>query len=85
MRDIFFLFLDQDAHMFFWKEKQNFCIIPAGITCSMSTIKVLEQDMKYVQTQVEISQKNINDVVLEPYFLTLNMFYTLFYCFDCCL
>ena len=39
--------------MIFWKEKQNFYIIPAGITCSKSTIELLEQSMKYVQSQEE--------------------------------
>ena len=28
-------------------------MIPAGITCSKSTIEVLEQGMKYVQSQEE--------------------------------
>ena len=49
----------QGAHMFFWKEKQNFYIIPAGITCSKSKIEVLEQSMKYVQSHKERSQNNI--------------------------
>ena len=39
--------------MFFWKEKRNFYIIPAGITCSKWTIEVEEQGMKYVQSQKE--------------------------------
>ena len=37
--------------MFFWKEKRNFYMIPAGITCFKSKIEALEQDMKYVQSQ----------------------------------
>ena len=45
--------------MFFWKEKQNFYIIPAGIICSKSKIEVLEQSMKYVQSHKERSQNNI--------------------------
>ena len=52
--------------MFFWKEKENFCITPAGITCSNSTKDVLQQGMKYVQSQEERPQNNIIDVVLEP-------------------
>ena len=53
-------------HIIFWEEKQNICIIPAGIICSKSTIKVLQQGMKYVQSQEERPQNNITDVVLEP-------------------
>ena len=52
--------------MFFWKEKRNFCVIPAGITFSKSTIEVLEQGMKYVQSLEERLQNNIIDVILEP-------------------
>ena len=52
MRDIFLL-----------ERKTNFCIILARITCSKSTIQVLEQGMKYVQSQEERQQNNI---VLEP-------------------
>ena len=65
-------------HMFFWKEKQKFCIIPPGITGSTATIEVLEQGMKYVQSQEERPQKNIIEIVLQPQLLTLNMFYTFF-------
>ena len=39
--------------MFIWTEKQNFSMISAGITCSKSAIEVLEQGMKYVQSQEE--------------------------------
>ena len=39
---------DQSAHMFFWKEKHKFYMIPAGITCSKSIIELLKQGMKYV-------------------------------------
>ena len=53
MWDIFNVSWDQDVHMSFWKEKQNFYIIPAGITCSKSTVKVLEQGMKCVQIKEE--------------------------------
>ena len=35
---------------FFLKEKRNFCKIPAAITCSKSTIEVLEQSAKYVHS-----------------------------------
>ena len=52
--------------MFFWKEKENFYIIPAGTTCSKSKIEVLEQIMKYVQSEEERAENNIIDVVLEP-------------------
>ena len=52
--------------MFFWKEKQNFCIIPAGITCSKSTTEVLEQGIKYVQSQQERPHSNIIDIIPEP-------------------
>ena len=37
--------------MFFWKEKQNFYLIPAGVTCPKSATEVLEQGMKYVLSQ----------------------------------
>ena len=50
MRDVFNFFRDQGAQMFFWKEKQNFYAIPAGIACSKSTADVVEQGMKYVQS-----------------------------------
>ena len=53
MHDVINFLWDQGAHMFFWKEKQNFCLISDGITCSKSTIEVLEQGMKYVQIQEE--------------------------------
>ena len=66
MCDIFHFVLDQGAHMFVWKQKQNFFIIPHGITCSKSTIEILEQGIKYVQSQEEIPQSNMIDVVLEP-------------------
>ena len=46
VRDIFNFLWDQGAHMFVWKGKQNFCIIPTCITCSKSTIKILEQGLK---------------------------------------
>ena len=52
--------------MFFWKEKQNFYLNPVGITCSKSTIEVLEEGMKYIQSQEERPQNNITDIVLEP-------------------
>ena len=52
--------------MLFWKEKRNFSIISTGITGSNSTIEVLEQGMKYVQSQEERPQNNIIDVILEP-------------------
>ena len=52
--------------MFFRKEKQNVCIIPTGITCSKSTIEVLEQVMKYVQSQDERSHNDITDVSPVP-------------------
>ena len=69
--------------MFFWKEKYKFCIIPASITCLLSTIEILELSLKYVQSQQERQQNDIIDVVLELYLLTLNIFYTLFFCFHC--
>ena len=50
--------------MFFLKEKQNFCVIPAGITCSKSAIEVLEQGKKCVPSQEERPQNIIIDVVL---------------------
>ena len=53
MGDIFNFYWDQGAHMFFWKEKQNFYLIPAGVTCPKSAIEVLEQGMKYVLSQEE--------------------------------
>ena len=48
---IFYFLWDQGVHVLFWKLKQNFCISPASITCSKSTIEVLEQVIKYVQIQ----------------------------------
>ena len=53
------------------------------MTCSKSTIAVLEQGVKYVQSQKERPQSNIIDVVLEPKLLTLTMFHTFLYCFGC--
>ena len=64
VRDIFNFLWDQGVYMFFWKERQNFCIIPAGVTCSKSTIEVLERGMKYVQSQEERPQNTITDIVL---------------------
>ena len=52
--------------MLFWKGKQNFYIIPACIASSKSSTEVLEQGMKYVQSQEEKPQNNTIDVVLEP-------------------
>ena len=46
-------------------EKKNFCIIPAGIACSKSTIELVEQGMKYVQSEEERPQNNITEVTLE--------------------
>ena len=46
VRDIFNFLWNQGAHMFVWNRKQNFCIIPTCITCSKSTIKILEQGLK---------------------------------------
>ena len=53
MGDIFNFYWNHGAHMFIWKEKQNFYMIPAGITCSKSTTEILDQGMKYVQSQEE--------------------------------
>ena len=50
MCDYFNFLWDQGAYIFFLKEKRNFCKIPAGITCSKSTIEVLEQSAKYVHS-----------------------------------
>ena len=60
--------------MLFWKEKQNFSIIQAVISRSESTIEVLEQITKYVQSQEDRPQNNSIAVVLEPSLLTSNMF-----------
>ena len=49
-----------------------------------STVEELEQSVKFVQSEQEGQQNDIIDVVLEPYLLTLNLFYSLLYCFDCC-
>ena len=46
--------------------KKNFCIIPADIACSKSTIELLEQGMKYVQSEEERPQSNITEVTREP-------------------
>ena len=45
-------------------EKKNFCIIPADIACSKSTIELLEQGMKYVQSEEERPQSIIPEVTL---------------------
>ena len=50
MCEIFNFLRDQGAHTFFWKEKQNFGIIPACIKCSKSIIEILERGLKYVQS-----------------------------------
>ena len=44
--EMFNFLWDQGVHMFLWKEKQNFCIIPACITCSKSTTEIVEQCSK---------------------------------------
>ena len=59
--------------MLFWKEEQNVCIIPAGIT-----IEALDKGIKHVKSYEERPQNNI-DIVMELKLLTLNMFYILFY------
>ena len=66
MCDIFNFPQDQGAHMFFWKKK-NWYIIPADSSCSKSTIEVLGQGIKYVQTQQDRPQNSIIDVVLKPW------------------
>ena len=43
-------------------------------TCSNSTIEVLEEGVKYVQSQQEMPQSNNINVVLEPQLLTLTCF-----------
>ena len=55
MRDIFNFLWDQDAQCSFGKKKT--------FVLSQLTIEVLEQGMKYVQSQEERSQNNVNDVV----------------------
>ena len=74
MCDIYNLLWDQGVHIFFWKEKQNFYIIHGYITCSKSTIEILEQGLKYVQSYQERQQNDITAVILKPYLLTLNIF-----------
>ena len=52
--------------------------IPARITCSKSTIEIIEQGVKQLRLQ-----NDINDIFLWSCFLTLNIFHTLsqyFYC-----
>ena len=50
MCDIFNFPWDKGTHMFIWKEKQNFCITQAGLACLKSTLEVLGQGVKYVQS-----------------------------------
>ena len=59
--------------MLFWKEKQNFIIILACISCSKSIIKMLQQGLKYVQSSHKRQQNDVIGVVMEPYLLTLNI------------
>ena len=53
------------------------------MTWSRSTIEVLEEGMKHVQSQEERPQNKIIDAIVDPYLLTLNMVYTFLYCFGC--
>ena len=77
---IFYILWDKGAHMFFW----NFCIILACITCWKSTIEILEQGLNIFKVNKKDNKIiSLNLDVLEPYLLTLNIYYTLFYCFDC--
>ena len=81
---IFYILWDKGAHMLFWKEKQNFCIILACITCWKSTIEILEQRLNIFKVNKKNNKMiSMNLNVLKPYMLTLNIYYTLFYCFDC--
>ena len=47
-------------------ERKVKLLFSAGIICSNSTIEVLKQGMKYVQSQEERPQNNIIDMILEP-------------------
>ena len=77
---IFYILWDKGAHMFFW----NFCIILACITCWKSTIEILEQGLNIFKVNKKDNKIiSLNLDVLEPYLLALNIYYTLFYCFDC--
>ena len=77
---IFYILWDKGAHMFFW----NLCIILACITCWKSTTEILEQGLNIFKVNKKDNKIiSLNLDVLEPYLLTLNIYYTLFYCFDC--
>ena len=65
MCDIFNFPWDKGTHMFIWKEKQNFCITQAGLACLKSSLEVLGQGVKYVQSYQERPQNNAIDVILE--------------------
>ena len=48
-------------------------------TCPKSTIETLEKGMKYVQSQQQRQQIDVNDIIavsLMSFLLTLNIFYT---------
>ena len=48
------------------------------ITCSKSTIKTVEQGVKYVQIKQKRQQNDTTGIVLVSLLFTLNIFHTLF-------
>ena len=53
------------------------------ITWSLSTIETLENGVKYVQSQQERNQDDVNVKIMVSLLLTLNIFHTFFLRFYC--
>ena len=54
-----------------------------AFTCSKLTKETPEQYMKSIQSLQQMHQKDVSDIVLTSLLLTLNRFYTLFWCSHC--
>ena len=69
------------------KQRNSFIklILYLCFTCYNSTTERVEKDMKYVQSCQQRYHNDASDVVLVSLLLTLNMFFTFFYCFSCLL
>ena len=50
-----------------FKKNENFCLIPAGITCSKWTIKVIKRGVPYVQSQQERPQNEVLKMLMLDY------------------
>ena len=57
----------------------TYALTQQTVTCPKSTIETLEKGMKYVQSQQQRQQIDVNDIIavsLMSFLLTLNIFYT---------